>query len=59
LKGASIGTIPSGASKTKNIRLLTRTNPSGKYLIAVIDPANKIQEYDETNNIVVSNQISP
>jgi hypothetical protein len=59
LKRVSIGTVPSAVSKAKTVRLLTWKNPSGKYLIAVIDPANKIQEYDETNNIVVSNQISP
>jgi hypothetical protein len=36
-----------------------RTDSSGKYLIAVIDPADEIQEYDETNNITVSTKISP
>jgi glucose/arabinose dehydrogenase len=55
LKGVSFGTIPSGASRTKSLRLWSRADPSGKYLIAVIDPENKIQEYDETNNTVVSN----
>ncbi len=58
LRGVSLGMVPPETSKTKTIRLLSKTNPLGKYLIAVIDPANRIQESDETNNIVVSNKIA-
>jgi hypothetical protein len=57
LRGVSFGTIPPGASRTKSLRLWTRADPSGKHLIAVIDPENKIQEFDEINNIAVSNGV--
>jgi uncharacterized repeat protein (TIGR01451 family) len=42
-----------GAHLTKNLRLPAGVTPSGKYLIAVIDPSNRIQEFDESNNMVI------
>jgi glucose/arabinose dehydrogenase len=59
LRVIQFGAIHAGNSRTKSYRYWSRTNPSGKFLIAVIDPDNKIQEFDETNNIAVSHPMIP
>lgn len=59
LREIQFGTIKPGSSKTKTLRRTFNSDPSGKFLIAVIDPDNKIQEFDKTNNILVSSPISP
>ncbi|MRR53423.1 MAG: choice-of-anchor D domain-containing protein [Deltaproteobacteria bacterium] len=42
--------LATGASKTTTIRFTSTTDPAGKFVIAVIDPLNKITESDENNN---------
>jgi len=50
----TIGTINSGSSKSKSFKYKGTYNPSGRYVVAVIDPDNAIRESNETNNIAVS-----
>jgi hypothetical protein len=47
----SIGTINAGSSKFKNLKYKLTTDPTGKYLIAVIDPGDIVDESNENNNI--------
>ncbi len=53
----TIGTINAGASKSKTYKYKGSNNPSGKCLIAVIDPDNTVKESNEDNNVVVSTVI--
>jgi hypothetical protein len=48
----SIGTLKADKTKQKKLKVTSLTNPSGKFLIAVIDPDNTIMETDESNNTV-------
>ena len=51
LGSASIGTINANSSKVKALKYKATTNPSAKYLIAVIDPDGKVTESNENNNV--------
>jgi hypothetical protein len=42
--------ISANSSASTAVKVNTKTPPSGKYLIAVIDPSNTIKETNETNN---------
>jgi hypothetical protein len=42
--------IASGASRDLSITLYSRAPVTGKYVIAVVDPWNKVTETDEMNN---------
>ncbi len=52
LGSVTIGTINAGASKSKAFKYKGSNNPSGKCLIAVIDPDNTVKESNENNNTV-------
>ena len=54
----SIGTINANSSKAKALKYKVTANPSGKYLIAVIDPDSKVPESNKDNNVPVI-QIQP
>ena len=49
-----LGTIKGSASKSKKVKYTVTTNPSGKHIIAVIDPDNVIPESNESNNIAIA-----
>ena len=53
LGSVTIGTINAGASKSKAFKYKGSNNPSGKCLIAVIDPDNTVKESNENNNTAV------
>ena len=53
LGSVTIGTINAGASKSKAFKYKGSNNPSGKCLIAVIDPDNTVKESNENNNTLV------
>ena len=55
IKTSSLGKVSAGASKAirLNISLSGGETASGKYLIAVIDPANSVMEINEGNNVIV------
>lgn len=55
LKPITTGKIPAGATKSKNLsfNLPVGMTASGKYIIAVIDEANVINEIDKKNNVIV------
>ena len=57
LGSVTIGTVNAGTSKSKAFKYKGSNNPSGKCLIAVIDPDNTVKESNENNNVVVSNVI--
>jgi glucose/arabinose dehydrogenase len=59
LKEIQFGPIETLVSRTKSFRARSKTDPSGNYLVAVVDPEDKIDEFDETNNIVSSNEPLP
>ena len=42
--------LAAGASKTTTVRFTSVTDPAGKFVIAVIDPSEKIKESHEDNN---------
>ncbi len=42
--------LAAGASKTTTVRFISAADPTGKFVIAVIDPLNSITESDESNN---------
>jgi len=46
----SYGTIGTKITKGKSFNLTTRKNPTGKYVIGVIDPSNIVTESNEANN---------
>ena len=46
----SFGTINAASSKFKNVKYKSATDPSEKYLIAVIDPGDIVDESNEDNN---------
>jgi len=50
----SIGTINAGSSKSKTFKYKGTHDPSGMYVIAVIDPDNIVQESNKKNNIATS-----
>jgi len=49
----SYGTIGTKITKGKSFNLTTRKNPTGKYVIGVIDPSNIVIETNESNNTVL------
>ena len=49
----SLKSLKVGKVKPKKLKMTSQTNPSGKYLIAVLDPDNTVLETDDSNNIVV------
>jgi len=54
LGSVSIGTINPNSSKAKALKYKVTPNPSGKYLIAVIDPDSKVPESNNDNNVAAS-----
>ena len=48
----SIGTLKADKVKQQKLKITSLVNPSGQYLITVIDPDNTVVETDESNNIV-------
>jgi len=42
--------LAAGASRTTTVRFTSATDPGGKFVIAVIDPLNRITESNESNN---------
>ncbi len=46
------GTVGPKISRGKSFTVSTKTNPSGKYVIGVIDPSNFVIEANEANNSV-------
>lgn len=55
LGAITVGTLSADGNRVKNLNSLkTLDNPSGKYLVVVLDPSDKIKEADETNNTAVS-----
>jgi len=54
LGSITIGNINAGSSLSKTFKYSGSTDPSGRYVIAVIDPGNTIMEVNKTNNTVVS-----
>ncbi len=44
------GSLKGKITKGKSFNLTTKKNPSGKYVIGVIDPSNIVKESNETNN---------
>jgi hypothetical protein len=59
LKQVALGTVKPAKSKTKKLRvsLPPGETASGKYVIAWIDATEMVQEGDENNNFVLSDQI--
>lgn len=59
VKQVSLGNVKPGKVKkvTQGGGILKPYAPSGKYIIAVVDPTNKVAELDENNNTIVSDQI--
>jgi len=56
MKAGSV--ITAGATQFLDLSILgTDADPKGKYIIAVIDPALKVKESNENNNITVSSAI--
>jgi hypothetical protein len=55
----SLGNVKPGKVKkvTQGGGLLKAYSPSGKYIIAVVDPTAKVEELDEENNTIVSEPI--
>ncbi len=47
------GSLKGKITKGKSFNLTTKKNPSGKYVIGVIDPSNIVKESNETNNSVL------
>jgi uncharacterized repeat protein (TIGR02543 family) len=54
LGSVTIGTINAASSKSKSFKYKGTYNPSGRYVLAVIDPDSAIREANEANNIAVS-----
>ena len=54
LGSVTIGTINAASSKSKSFKYKGTYNPSGRYVLAVIDPDSAIREANEANNITVS-----
>lgn len=50
LGSVTFGTINAGSSKSKSFKYSFKTTPSEEYLIALIDPDDKVPESDEGNN---------
>jgi YD repeat-containing protein len=50
----NIKTLSPGSSKVTSIKYSPKSSPSGKYLIAVIDPSNSITESNEGNNEIAA-----
>jgi len=44
------GTIGGKITKVNSFNISTKTNPSGKYVIGIIDPSNIVTESNEANN---------
>ena len=59
LKQVALGAVKPGKSKKKKLRvsLPVGESASGRYVIAWIDATDKVQEGDENNNFVSSDQI--
>lgn len=56
MKAGSV--ISAGATQFLNLSILeTDADPKGKYIIAVLDPSQKVKESNENNNITVSSAI--
>jgi len=55
--GSTTMNINANRSASKTFNYFVTEDPTGKYLIALIDPDNTIQESNENNNIGVSNVI--
>ena len=61
VKQVSLGNVKPGKVKkvTQGGGLLKAYEPSGKYLIAVVDPTSKVEELDEENNTLASDDTIP
>jgi hypothetical protein len=59
LGSKTIKKLKSGKSKTLVVSYKISIDPSGYYLITVIDPENNIQESNKDNNLSISDAIPP